>query len=74
MKIHLLLVFAYAWFPLFSAAQQLPVDVRAERLMNKPILRPSSGEAAIPWYSLGILQPGSDHERWKNDSVISRPG
>ena len=59
MKIHLLLVFAYAWFPLFSAAQQLSVDVRAERLMNKPILRPSSGEAAIPWYSLGIFNPAA---------------
>jgi len=60
MKIHLLLVFAFAWwFPLFAAAQPLPVEIHAERLMNKPILKPSSGEAAIPWYSLGIFNPAA---------------
>lgn len=58
MKNHLLLVFAFAWFPLFTvAAQQRPVEVHAERLMNKPVLKPSSGEGAVPWYSLGIFNP-----------------
>ncbi len=43
MKNRLLLVFAFAWFPLLSvAAQQRPVEVHAERLMNKPVLKPSS--------------------------------
>jgi predicted GH43/DUF377 family glycosyl hydrolase len=60
MKTHLLLVFVLGWFPLFSlGAQELPVDVHAVRLVNKPILKPSSGEAAIPWYSLGIFNPAA---------------
>lgn len=52
-----LLVFVFVFLPCCASAQQAKVDINAERLTNKPVLRPSKGEPALSWFSFGAFNP-----------------
>lgn len=51
------LVVVLACLPQWTFASQSHVNLNAERLSNKPILRPSSSGSASSWFSLGAFNP-----------------
>ena len=57
MNFRLLLAFVLTFVPQWAFAHQAQVSINAERLSNKPVLKPSSGDSATSWFSFGIFNP-----------------